>query len=124
MAIILKSTKTFSDNFSSGTNTTYYGVVDQCNINKLKKIAYIALEIYIDEASRDAKVSPRSQFNYTVTGADFDTYFGISVLDVNNQFNRAYAYILAEVREPSTLDEAGEEVQGALTWADWESDEV
>lgn len=125
MAIVLKATKTYTDVYTDGTSTTYYGVVDVCNLNKNTCKAHIVLEIYKSSSERTNGKTPVESHNYDVTGSLYTTYFDVAVLDLVSidQFKEAYLYILNEVREPSTYDENGDEVLGNLTWVDWESDE-
>jgi hypothetical protein len=126
MALVLKATKTYTDIFTDGTSDSYYGVVDVCNLNKHDCKAMISFQIYKSSSERTNGKSPIKTFSYTVSKDKYPNYFNVGLLDTAgvDQFQEAYLYILNEVREPSTFDENGDEVLGALVWADWESDEV
>lgn len=62
------------------------------------KIAIIQVEQYKDKATRDAGAAPNSPMTlreYSLGGADYDTYFAIAVLDVvdQNPAERMYVYL-------------------------------
>jgi len=126
MAIILKNGKTFEDKFGNVYEDAY-GVVDQCNGNKKDKLQYVVLEIYKDVEARAAKKVPIAQFNYTIRGADFDTFFSAGALEAStDQYEKAYAYILQVTKVIGTEvdEETGESIDiTELVWPDWQSDE-
>ena len=88
------------------------------NGNKKEKSQHFVLEIFSRKCASaqrsDGTVKPVSQHSYTITGDDWDTYFSVAAIDADdNQYNRAYAYLLQLKDEDDNL-----------VWGDWESDEV
>lgn len=126
MAIVLKAGQTYSDRYNESSSVGYYGRVNVSNFHKGEKKAVIVLEIYKNITAANEGKTPVETHKYSVASDKYDNYFDLAVLNqINvNQYKEAYLYILNEVRESSTFDENGNEVQGALIWGNWESDEA
>jgi len=120
MAIILKEGKTFKDRFSSTGSSSCYGVIDECRGSKLHKNQVFKLDIYKNKAARDAGMAPVESFTYGCNGDKYDEYFSIEALadSSENEYKKAYQYVLVEVMEPDIQEE-----EQTAVWADWKSDE-
>ena len=123
MAIKLKENKTIQDDFGNVYEDAY-GVIDDLNGNKKRKQQRIVLEIYKDKAARTEQKKPILQYNYTVQGSEFDTWFGVNSLENSNQYKQAYSYLL-QIRTIIGKDEETEEnIWSDPIFNDWESDEL
>jgi len=122
MAIQLKVGKTIEDKFGNIYEDAI-GVIDQCNGNKKQKLQYIVLEIYKDTEARLTK-QPILQFNYTLRGEEFDSWYGVNSLIDSNQYKQGYLYLLQLRTIIGKDEETGEDILSEPVWGDWESDEL
>lgn len=119
MAMILKATKSYSDNYGN-TYTDAYAVVDQVNGNKKRGEQMVVLEIYKDSQARTDGHMPIASHSYTATGAKWDDDFSPAAVAIHgDHYKAAYKY----VDKLKVLDAEGNETETKL-WADWKSDEV
>lgn len=71
---------------------------------------HIQIDVYPDKAARDADVGGDNviaTLEYSVSGEDFATYFGIDVLNekTKNPYSQAYVYLKA--LDPNTIPMSG-----------------
>lgn len=119
MAIKLKADKTYTDIYGNNYIDSLYGVVDHCNNNKRDKLCHFVFEAYISKDARDSSKQPLFARSYDVTGDEWETYFSVTAMADSDCYAKAYDY-LKQVREPETIDEEGNTIQGALVYKDWE----
>ncbi len=123
MALVLKTGKSFTDPKRGWTSPDAYGVVTGVALNRAQKTATVSWGIYKDNTCNAAwragggrSMVPKKD---TFRGADFNTYFKLSVLGAagNNPYKAAYQAI-------ADLDELDEDdaPTGAKIYADWQSD--
>ena len=120
MALVLKTDKTFTDDFGN-SHSDAYGVIDQANFNKNRdKGGNIIFEIYTNQQARIDKKQPIYQKSYPISAEDFDTWFAPDVISADdNQYKQAYLYLLQKTHNAG--DDENPDMQ--LDWPDWESDE-
>lgn len=69
---------------------TSYWKVSEIVIDSTNKIAHVRFDGYLDKDCRLALKQPIAVHRYTVTGADFDTWFSATGMAGKNLYQRAY----------------------------------
>lgn len=103
-----------------------YGRVIEINMNRIRKIAHIVLEIY--PSAEDKSVTGQEgilleQHHFDVALDEFDAWLAISKLKTKDPFAIAYEYIMqyTERDEPAAPEEEGKVKEPKFK--DWKSDE-
>lgn len=114
MALILKPSKTFSDNKGNTYNAPYL-VVDRVITDKYTESQDIQVKIFRDEAARIEGKSPvEIRRHNCIDPTEFDTFFGIiAINNDDNTFKQSYLYL-----------ETIKDEDDNLIYEDWLWDEI
>ena len=121
MALILKSGKTYKDKTSATSSSAYYGKIVDKKDDTLNKSMAIEFAIFKNKAARDAGASPCEAYRHVCSGDDYETYFGVDVLNASgvNDKMKGYEFLLEKVYDDRIVDE-----DSVLKYADWVTDEA